>query len=584
MRAPDTRPEPDVEPGNLPGPVNIASHLPRMAALQPDALALAVPTSGRRSRVLQYERLSFARLNSLSDQVAHGLVRHGIVRGTRTAMLVRPGVEFYALTFALFKIGAVPVLIDPGLGVRNLKKCLAEASPTAFVGVPEAHVARLLFGWARATVEHLVTVGRRGPWGGVTWRSLLRDTECLGEYRVADTREGEMAAILFTSGSTGPPKGAVYSHGNFAAQVAFIRRTYGIEPGEVDLPTFPLFGLFDPALGMAAVIPAMDFTRPARADPRRLVAAIEEFGVTNMFGSPALVDRFGRYGVENSTRLPTLRRVLSAGAPVSPKVLERFQRMLHHEAQIFTPYGATESLPVSSIGSHEVLGETRHDTDRGMGTCVGRPVDGVEVRIIEITDGPIRYETEAVEVASGDIGEIVVRGPNVTRSYFDRPDATELAKIVVNEADGSFFHRMGDLGYFDADGRLWFCGRKAHRVHDDVSGQTWFTIPCEGVFNAHPLVFRSALVGVRVAGRLEPIICLELEPEAGKRRGCEVPGELQRELIDLARRHAHTRAIRRFLRHPAFPVDIRHNAKIFREKLADWAAPRVGGGRSGGRS
>ena len=316
---------------------------------------------------------------------------------------------------------------------------------------------------------------------------------------------------------------------------------------------------------MTAIIPDMDFTRPADVDPAKILEAIENFGVTNMFGSPALINRVGRYGETHGARLPSLRRVISAGAPVAANVLERFTRMLAADAQVFTPYGATESLPVSSIGSAEILSETRHRTALGGGVCVGKPVPGITLRIIRITDEPIAVWSDSLVLGVGEIGEIAVRGDNVTREYFRRPDHTARAKIPV-PAGGGFFHRMGDVGYLDASGRVWFCGRKAHRV--TTPRGTLFTIPCEGIFNTHPTVFRTALVGVVRGGELQPVLCVELEPAA---RG-ESPEKIRDELLALGAAHELTREIRTVLFHPAFPVDIRHNAKIFREKLAVWAA------------
>jgi acyl-CoA synthetase (AMP-forming)/AMP-acid ligase II len=538
--------------------INIAAHLPEMARCQPDTPAIVFPRKNR--------RLSFRELNGLCDRIAHGLEVRGIGRGVRTCLMVPPGPEFFAITFALFKVGAVPVIIDPGLGLRNLKKCLAEAEPHAFIGIPKAHIARLLFGWGEKTLRTFVTVGPRLFWKGTTLDALIDCHEQL-PFPLAPTVADDVAAILFTSGSTGPPKGAVYSHGNFAAQVEALRRVYGIEPGEIDLPTFPLFALFAPALGMTAVIPEMNFTRPASVNPRKIIRAIESCGVTTMFGSPALINRVGRYGAEHGMRLPSLRRVISAGAPAPASVLERFSRMLNPGVEIFTPYGATEALPVCSIGSSEILGETRSITDAGGGICIGRPVTGVRLEIIRISDGPIPLWHDSLRMPMHQIGEIVVQGEQVTRRYYNRPDADQLAKIA-DPAGGGFFHRMGDLGGMDAEGRIWFCGRKSQRVVTPT--ETLFTIPCEAVFNTHPDVARTALVGVGDPGRQLPVLCVELEKGAWVDRA-----KVRRELLAIGRAHIHTHGITAILFHPSFPVDIRHNAKIFREKLALWASRRL---------
>ena len=222
---------------------NIAAHLPEMARRQPDTPALYIPTGRDR----QYQQYSFKQLDQQSDRAAHALESIGICRGVRTALMVKPGLEFFTLTFALFKVGAVPILIDPGMGLKNLKVCLGEAEPEAFVGIPKAHIARLLFGWSKSTLKILLTVGKRSFWGGTTLESLLAAVPADHSYRMADTAADEVAAILFTSGSTGVPKGVVYTHGNFVAQVDQLKRVYDIRPGEVDLPTFPLFALFAPA-------------------------------------------------------------------------------------------------------------------------------------------------------------------------------------------------------------------------------------------------------------------------------------------------------------------------------------------------
>ncbi len=543
---------------------NIAAHLPEMARRQPHRPAIFCPAGQGRQRPPAYVRWTFRELEHESNRIALGLEAIGIRRGVRTVLMVRPSLEFFALTFALFKVGAVPVLIDPGMGVKNLKACLAEARPQAFIGIPQAHLARLLLGWGKDSLQIFVTVGRRLFWKGTTLRRLCAACTGDADYVMAQTDSAETAAILFTSGSTGVPKGAVYSHGNFAAQVETLQQIYAIRPGEIDLPTFPLFALFAPALGMTSVIPEMDFTRPARVDPVKIIETVERFGVTNMFGSPALINRVGLYGAAHGVRLPSLKRVISAGAPVPAVVLDRFAGMLADGAQIFTPYGATEALPVCSIGSREILAETRTLTDQGKGVCVGRPVENIRLEVVGISDAPIEHWSEALPVAPGEIGEIVVKGPQVTAAYYNRAASTRLAKIADSE-NGGFYHRMGDLGYRDAEGRIWFCGRKAHRVTTPET--TLFTIPCEAIFNTHAQVFRSALVGIGEPGRQRPVLCVELEPGAGRADRAAIRADL----LKIGQRFPITRPIRDVLFHPAFPVDIRHNAKIFREKLALWA-------------
>lgn len=549
--------------------VNIAAALESMAGLQPHVPAIFVPQDhdayGRR----RYVHLTYRQLDDDASRIAAGLQSVGIGRGTRTALLVRPSVELFSVMFALFKAGAVPVLIDPGIGVKRMGRALQESAPEAFVGIPAAHLARLILGWGRGSVEKTVVVGG-GTLGGALAGHSLSTLRAIGEkqggFRIAATTVDEEAAILFTSGSTGAPKGAVYRHGNFVAQVEMLRDAFDIRPGEVDLPTFPPFALFDPALGMTTVIPDMDPTRPAKVNPLHILEAVRDFGVTNMFGSPALLDRVSRYGKAHGVQLETVRRVISAGAPVHAQILQRMRAMLPDDACIYTPYGATESLPVAIVESREVLDETAAATAAGAGVCVGRPVPEAKVRVIAIDDGPITSLAAARELPPGEIGEITVQSPSTTTHYHARDEATRLAKIPT--PDGGVIHRMGDLGYFDEQGRLWFCGRKAHRVRS--ADRERYTVPVEAVFNAHPAVYRSALVGVGAPGQQRPVVCVELEPET------VAPTGLVDELRALAAPHAHTAAIRDFLIHPAFPVDIRHNAKIGREELGRWAAGKLG--------
>ncbi len=515
-----------------------------------------------------YRQISFRQLDQDSDRIARGLRTLGVTPGTRLVLLVRPGIDFISLVFGLFKAGAVAILIDPGMGRRHLIGCLAEAEPEGFVAMPVVQAVRSLLRWRFPKARWNVTVGRRWFWGGATL-DQLRGGPWDGS-QLAPTTADQPAAIIFTTGSTGPPKGVLYTHGNFDAQVEQIHDFYNIQPGEIDLPAFPLFGLFNCAMGVTAVIPDMDPSHPAAVDPAKIIEAATDWSVTQAFGSPAIWDRVDRYCQSHGVRLPTVRRVLSAGAPVPAEVLRRMKACIHPDGDVHTPYGATEALPVASIAASEVLSETAERTCAGGGVCVGRTFSGARWKVIRMVDGPIPTLGAAEELPPGEIGELIVHGPQVTRRYVTRTEWNAWAKI----ADGAeIWHRMGDSGYLDQQGRFWFCGRVAHRV---VTAQgPMYPIRCEAIFNRHPAIRRSALVGIGPPGRQRPVIILE--PHQGRMPANRAAREsLLAEIRQLAAANPLTANISDFLLHPSFPVDIRHNVKIFREKLAVWAARQKG--------
>ncbi len=542
------------------GSLNIANLVREMAHDFPDATAVIVQHGAHLSSGPKISaQLSFSQLQNSIDAAARGLLDQGFQPGMRVAVMVKPGIEFLQVVFSLFTIGATVVVVDPGLGLKGIGSCLKEVQPDAFIGIPLAQMARILFGWGKTSIRKTITVG--GAIFGSRWSDVLRKGAVLNTPLVCNAVDP--AAILFTSGSTGVSKGVVYEHEQFHAQVQLLKSLYQINPGEIDLPTFPLFGLFSPALGMTAVIPEMDFTKPAKADPYKILGAIRHFKVTNLFASPALLRRLA--SLPKDINFPTLKRILSAGAPVPARDIANLANRLNSGIHLHTPYGATESLPVATISSAVILSETQQFTSSGKGVCVGKPVEGIDVRIIKIDDAAIENWSESLRVMPGEIGELVVRGPVVTKHYFNRPVQTNLAKIL--DADGQTLHRMGDLGYFDSEGRLWFCGRKSQRVSS--ANQLFHTVPIEGIFDSIPGVFRSALVGVGPVGLQLPVVCVE------KEKGLFSDQELLRNLASRALLYPQTKDITKFLIHPSFPVDIRHNSKIKREELAVWAAGRL---------
>ena len=536
-----------------------------MAHSQPTQAALKIPRGRTPDGRIDYLVLSFRQLDFEVDAWCRHLVAKGVRRGDRTLVMVRQGLPLIASVFALFKLGAVPVVIDPGMGLGTFLRCVRHARPRALVGIPLALVISRLAWRSFRTVQVRV-----GASTSLTARRTAKDAEPSGAAPsvMAATAPSELAAILFTSGSTGAPKGVCYTHGMFDSQVELIRKVYGIVPGEIDLPLLPIFALFNPALGMTTVVPEIDPRRPAEVDPAKIIQAVNQEKVTNSFGSPTLWRKIAEHAQRQQLSLPSVRRILCAGAPVSPALWEASRSLLPN-GELHSPYGATEALPVSTIRAHEVLSETAAATLAGAGTCVGRPVPGVEVRIIPLTDAAISSDAEMPTCANGTIGEIVVRGPNVTQTYDSLPEATARAKIPTAGGPGSpFWHRMGDCGYLDDRGRLWFCGRKAERV-ETASGPL-YTEQVEPMINQHPAVRRSALVGVGAAGRQHPWVVVEVV------EGVRSDQALLRDLERLARGNPLTARIEGFRFHPGLPVDVRHNAKIHRLTLARWVAATPG--------
>ena len=542
---------------------NVGLRLSATAELVPDQLAIAMPTGVESHGALKYESSTFRELDDDSSHIAAALLEMGIPAGSRIVLMVPPSADFFALTFALFKAGMVVVLIDPGMGREHLLDCLADVNPDGFIGIGKAMLARWLFRKRFPNSKFHIAVGRW--WLGGMTLTKLRRRQLRQPFQPPLTKPADQAAIIFTTGSTGPPKGVLYRHGNFSNQVDQIRERYHIQPGEIDLPGFPLFALFNCAMGVTTIVPRMDPTRPAHVDPPTIINQIRQWNVTQAFGSPAMWNRVSGYAVEHEERLPTLRRVLSAGAPVPIHVLENMLATIADDGNIFTPYGATEALPVASTSGRDVLEETAELSKQGKGTCVGRRFSGIEWKVIEIDDGPIESIADANELPLGQIGEIIVRGPVVTTEYVTRTEANPLHKI--RDEDG-FWHRMGDVGYLDEQDRFWFCGRKAHRVITDRGAM--FTIPCEAIYCQHESIYRAALVGAELSeGKITPVLIAEPWPENWPAGGEQK--KLIDELLELGKSHELTQSIEHVLLHESLPVDIRHNAKIFREKLKPWA-------------
>lgn len=513
---------------------NVARFLREKALSQPGSAAVISPVGNILREAAEFRTCSFRDLDAQSSRFAIYLRRQGIGKGSRVLLMVRPGFELIEICFALFKLGAVPVVIDPGMGLHSFLNCVRRTQPEAMIGIPLGVWIGRCFARSFRSVKRKIMV-----------RPQL--SESVGKmdargFEMIESAADELAAILFTSGSTGFPKGVRYEHGMFDAQVELIRDAYDIQAGEVDLPMLPIFSLFNPALGMTTVVPQMNPSRPATVNPALIVSAIRTYNVTNSFGSPTLWRKIAGYCETHQIQLPSLKRVLIAGASAPVSLVERMIRLMPH-GRVHSPYGATECLPVTSIDSGQIISAS------GRGTCVGRPLPRVRVKII-----PVDAVSLEMTLPAGSVGEIVVTGPTVTREYDQLPEATALAKIV--EPDGTIWHRMGDLGYFDDAGDLWFCGRKIERVVTQKG--VLYTDPVEAVFSKDHRIARCALIGLGAAPSQIPAIVAEPASDHSLK-----PDDLR----EIARSDSIAESIEHYFIHSALPVDVRHNAKIHRLTL-----------------
>ncbi len=506
---------------------------------------------------------TFKEFEERSNQLANRFVKLGLLPGMRTLLFVKPCLDFSVITFALFKVGAVPVLIDPGMGVPHLLNSIKQVRPQALVSIPLVHWMRRLKKDFFSDVKIKISLGRVGGKTHYLYDDLSSEAKTFEPLQIDPSMT---AAILFTSGGTGTPKGVLYTHGILNAQTDSLREMFSLNQSNIDLPGFPLFALFTLAMGMTSVIPEMDPTRPAQCDPRKMVKNILDHQVTFVAGSPAIWERVGKFCIEKKLTLPTVKQVVMFGAPVRAEIHQMYKTILPN-GDTYTPYGATECLPVSLISGSEILKSHLPRMLQGYGTCVGRAIGGVQIKILEVTDIP---ESQLIEVAPGEVGEIAVQGVQVTPGYFDLDDETRMAKIFHG---GELWHRMGDLGWVDHQGSLWFLGRKSHRVVT-LDG-TFYSIQMESIFNQHPQVRRSALVKLVINEKVFPGLVIERHDKKTK-----MTPTFLRELQNLKDSTEFTKTIHQFFLHDNFPVDVRHNIKIDRAKLSRWAQNQLFEARS----
>jgi acyl-CoA synthetase (AMP-forming)/AMP-acid ligase II/pimeloyl-ACP methyl ester carboxylesterase len=540
------------------------------AALVRRALGRDVPTRDATPTVV-----TFAELGGRVRAVAAGLAAQGVRPGDRVALLVPPGADLATALYACWRLGAVVVLVDAGLGPRGMTHAMASAAPDHLIGIERAMAASLVLRWP----GQRIAVGEVGPRVARAARvaAHLDDLARRGADVLAAGGDDALppppdadddAAVVFTSGATGPAKGVAYRHHQVEAQRDALVAAYDITTDDRLVAAFAPFALYGPAMGITSAVPDMDVTAPSTLTAAALADAVAAIDATLVFASPAaLVNvRATADGVDprHLDALARVRLLLSAGAPVPPELLRSFGDLLPN-AEPHTPYGMTEGLPVADISLAEI-----DAAGAGPGVCVGPPLDGVEVAVAplgELGQPADEADTSAVDV----VGELCVRAAHVKDRY-DRLWATEVAA----SAPGGW-HRTGDVGRLDAEGRVWVEGRLVHIIvtADGVVTPVAIERRVEQLVDAvtGTRVRLAAAVGVGPVGTQQVVVVVQSDPVA-RRAGLAPP------VLTDAVRAAVDVPVAAVLTLPKLPVDLRHNSKIDRGAIATWAGAVLAGERA----
>jgi acyl-coenzyme A synthetase/AMP-(fatty) acid ligase/pimeloyl-ACP methyl ester carboxylesterase len=504
--------------------------------------------------------ITFAELDADVRRVAAGLVAQGVAKGDRVALLVPPGVDLTVCLYACWRMGAVVVLVDAGLGPRGIGRALKSANPRFLVGIPRALAAARVLGWPGRRIAAVEMSAAAARAAGV-WTSLDA-IRALGEGGAVPPTpaDSDPAAVVFTSGATGPAKGVAYRHHQLQAQRDVLAHLYGITEDDRFVAAFAPFALYGPAMGVPSVVPDMEITAPGTLRATALADAAAAVDATLVFASPAaLVNVIGTAGAlepRHRAALARIRLLLSAGAPVSRSVLSAIADVMPN-AEAHTPYGMTEVLPVTDVTPREI-----DAAGPGNGVCVGRPIQEVAVTVdtLDASGRPTGTRTDR----PFEVGEVCVRAAHARDGY----DMLWLTQHQADQPQG--WHRSGDVGHFDADGRLWIEGRLIHVVttaHGPVT-----PVGIEQTVEALDGVRQAAAVGIGPAGTQQVVVVLV--PDDAPRRPALAPAPLA-----AAVRGAVDVDVAAVLVVPRLPVDKRHNSKIDRIRVGAWASAVLAGGR-----
>lgn len=510
---------------------------------------------------LAFQQSSYRDLLTLINKYQRGLQDLSLVKGDKVVMLVSPGIDFLALSNAIMARGAIPCFLDPGMGKEKLLESIKNLEPQAFIGSPKAQALRILYPKYFKNLKFNLVASDWIPFFTKTLNFLKK----YSAKPLPEVRASQIAMLAFTSGATGSPKAVVFTNEMIKSQLEIFKNTFGLKAKEKDMPLLPIFSLFNSAIGVCSVIPPINPSKPAKLNPQKIVKLIKEQRISYSFGSPVLWRKIGEYCLRTRTKLDSLVKIHIAGAQVEESLFQILSEV--SDAEVSSPYGATEALPVTHATHEELVGvNVVKSTSGETGVCVGKAIDSVTVKIIKPVDGVISDISEVEECGAQEIGETIVKGDNVSPAYyFNEEDYLQNPKnLEAKIKDGdAFWHRIGDMAYLDNDKNIYFCGRKVHRVIFEE--KVFYSVPIERVFNQCKKVYRSALIADK-AGK--PALVVEPDPKYFPDTEEKKEGFV-RELREVALQDEVTKGIQSFYFHDSFPVDGRHNAKIYRDRLRE---------------
>lgn len=544
--------------------ISITEKIKLNALNNPYGAAIMHPMDKERSFRLTGSLQTFKMLNEESDHLAREFEEAGVNKGMRTLVFMDPGPDQIAAFYALFKIGAVPVIISPGLSRNEFLQCVKDASAEAFIGSPKGHLARFINGSCFNSLTTVITFGRFRLWKGHLISPIVEE---IRSYSSQPGANDDTAFIFYTQGITGRPKGVIHTVQTLNATIALLETLVNFKKDDIALSLHPFFSILLPAMGITCLIPCIDLNFPLEADMNKLVGLIRKAGITHMMASPAFFSMVGDHLAEMGISLPSIRKVICFGAQVIPEYMTDFMAGIPEEAEVTLCYGSMEAFPVSTLDLSEMMAETKHLSEKGFGICIGKPVPECQIGLIPIRDDAIsRFENDFL-LPDGEVGELVVQGDHVSRKYFENPNGEANTKMKGPEK--TVWHRTGDLAWRDKKGRLWLCGRKTTLVK--TAQGPLYALSCETIFNTHPDVQRSALVGIGDSKEKIPVMMIELRKKCGKKRKTDI----YEELIEIAKENGVTSTIDTILFYDALPVDGYHLTEIMRDELIAFAQKRI---------